>query len=283
MEFLAPALVAASIALMGCGLAPRREPLAFVPETLPSSRREVRSMASRCLARMGRMKVAARFERPDQLHRRFELAGSPGSFEAVLGLRMALGLGVGLGTCLLAAVASPAILLAPVVGWVATRVPGVVLARAARRRQERIGARVPDLVELLVATTDAGLSPPVAFGRSAEVLAGPLGEEIRVAVREIELGLPWRAALERMVERTEVPSLRRLAGALGRSQRLGTSVGTALRSVAHDFRGEQRTRAEELARRAPIKMLFPLVFLILPAFLLLTVGPVVLATIRSLH
>ena len=78
-------------------------------------------------------------------------------------------------------------------------------------------------------------------------------------------------------------SLRRVLASLSRTQRLGASVTGALRTVADDLRGERRTLAEERARRAPVKMLFPLVFLILPAFLLLTVGPVVLATIRSLR
>ena len=72
-------------------------------------------------------------------------------------------------------------------------------------------------------------------------------------------------------------------GSKAPNKRLGTSLGSTLRSVAEDLRGERRARAEELARRAPIKMLFPLVFLILPAFLLLTVGPVLVATLRSLH
>jgi tight adherence protein C len=74
-----------------------------------------------------------------------------------------------------------------------------------------------------------------------------------------------------------------LASALGRAHRLGTSPRAALRGIATELRAERRARAEELARRAPVKMLFPLVLLILPAFLLLTVGPVLLATIRSLH
>jgi tight adherence protein C len=146
-----------------------------------------------------------------------------------------------------------------------------------------MGTAVPDLVELLVATTDAGLSPAVALRRSSEMLRGPLGEELRRAVSEVEFGLPWQRALERMVVRSEVPSLRALAAALSRSQQLGTVLGSTLRRVAEDLRRERRARAEEAARKAPIKMLFPLVFLILPAFLLLTVGPVVLATIRSLH
>ena len=115
------------------------------------------------------------------------------------------------------------------------------------------------------------------------MLHGPLGDELRWAVSEVELGVPWQRAIERMVARTEVPSLRALAAALARSQQLGTVLGSTLRRLAEDLRRERRTRAEEEARKAPIKMLFPLVFLILPAFLLLTVGPVVLATIRSLR
>jgi len=161
--------------------------------------------------------------------------------------------------------------------------PDLLLARTGRSRQSLMELRVPDLVELLVATTEAGLAPPVALRRSADVVGGPLGEELRRSVAEIGLGVPWRAAMDRMVARTEVASLRRLVEALARSNRLGTSVRGTLRAVSDELRTERRTRAEEAARRAPVKMLFPLVFLILPAFLLLTVGPVVLATVHSLR
>ena len=171
----------------------------------------------------------------------------------------------------------------PVLGLVGLRLPGMALARIAKRRRAAIGARVPDLVELLVTTTQAGLSPALAFRRSGELIPGPLGEDVRAAVKQMDLGVPWSQALGGLVERTGEPSLRRLARALARSGRLGTSVNSTLRSVAEDLRGERQARAEELARRAPVKMLFPLVFLVLPAFLLLTVGPVLLATLRSLH
>lgn len=143
--------------------------------------------------------------------------------------------------------------------------------------------QVPELAELLVAATEAGLPPGSAFVRSASSLAPPLGDELRSAVDHVNLGMPWRDALEEVVQRCDVPSLAGITRALARSQRLGGSVAVSLRAIVQDLRGERQARAEELARRAPVKMLFPLVLLILPAFLLLTVGPVVLATVHSLR
>jgi len=234
-------------------------------------------------ARVGRSRLAARVGGNELIDRRLELAGRPVSVEAIQGLRVLLAAAGSALVLTLVAFAPYALLLVPIAVVAALRLPTLVLARLGRRRQDRIGAHVADLVELLVATTEAGLSPLVAFRRSAEALKGPLGEELRGAVRQIDLGIPWRVGMMRMAGRCDVPSLRRLVAALGRSQRLGTTLGSALRTVAADLRAERRAHAEEVARRAPIKMLFPLVFLILPAFLLLTVGPVVLATMRSLR
>jgi tight adherence protein C len=218
----------------------------------------------------------------DPLRRRLELSGSDWSVDELGGVRVALAAGAAALGLLLAVGMPGAIFVTPIPGLAAVRGPDFVLARRARRRQSAIEWAVPDLVELLVATTEAGLAPSVALERSSAVIAGPLGGELRRVLGEVELGVPWRSAMERLVERTEVPSLRRLVSALARSNRLGTPIRSALRSVAGDLRTDRRVRAEELARRAPVKMLFPLVFLILPAFLLLTVGPVVLATVHSL-
>jgi len=234
-------------------------------------------------AAVGTSGMAERLGRRQILADKVERAGRPMSLETVMGLRLMLfGGAVALGIVLSRAVLF-AVLLTPLFAVVALRLPEFVLARMTKRRHARIGDRVPDLVELLVATTQAGLSPPAALRRAAGVLKGPLGDEVAETVRQIDLGTPWRQALDDLSDRTGVHALRRLATALGRSQRLGTSVGTTLHNVAEDLSGERRARAEELARRAPVKMLFPLVFLILPAFLLLTVGPVLLATIHSLH
>jgi len=160
---------------------------------------------------------------------------------------------------------------------------GAQRSRTARRRRHAIDRQALDFVELLVAATEAGLPPALAVERAAGMTSGALGEELNVAARQITLGLGWRTALEQVVARTGSPAMRRLTGSLSRAHRLGTSPRQSLRSIADELRLERRARAEELARRAPVKMLFPLVLLILPAFLLLTVGPVLLATVRSLQ
>jgi tight adherence protein C len=237
------------------------------------------------LARIGRSRLAQRMPQRDLLRKRLVLAGAPHALESVRGAKLALACIVGgLALILALALTDPAfVLISPVAGFAAFRAPDVALARLASRRRAMIDARIPELLELLVATTEAGLSLPVAFRRTADVVPGPMGEELQVGVAQLDLGVPWRRVLEGLADRTSLPWLRRLVSALGRSHRLGAPVGNSLKSLADDLRSERRARAEELARRAPVKMLFPLVFLILPAFLLLTVGPVLLATIRSLH
>ncbi len=203
--------------------------------------------------------------------------------EALLGLKVTTAAGATALSLLVGLGAPPLLAIAPLLAVVAFRLPDMALARVGNRRQRRIAARVPDLVELLLVTTEAGLSPPLALERSTALIGGPLGDELRTVSRAIQLGMPWREALDRLARRAESPPVRRLVLALTRSQRLGTSVSSALRGVVDELRAERRAQAEEEARRAPVKMLFPLVFLILPAFLLLTVGPVLLATIRSLR
>jgi tight adherence protein C len=233
------------------------------------------------LERIGRTSLGRRALRGERIARMITMAGATGSAERIAGLRILLAVAGGaLGFLLGRPIGLVAAPLFTVGGF---QVPVVRLSRAARRRQRSIELRVPDLVEVLVATAEAGLAPTVALSRAPGVLHGPLAEEIELVAAEIRLGVPWRAALEHLVQRTDVPTIRRLVVALTRSSRLGSSVRSTLREVADDLRATRRLRAEELARRAPVKMLFPLVFLILPAFLLLTVGPAVLATIRSLQ
>jgi tight adherence protein C len=285
MGSLPALLVSASLVLAAAGLTlPSTVSLAGLEveaaDRPTGGRRQV--PLARRLEALGRVGPARSVVGTARLARRLELAGGRLSLDAVAGLGMGLGVAILTVGLVGTAVTPLSILLCPVGFLAGARAPALVLGRLARQRQDRIARAVPGMVEVLVATTEAGLGPAVAFRRTAEVLGGPMGQELRLASREMDLGLPWEAALVRLEERTEVPSLRRLVATLTRSHRLGTSVGTSLRRVAGDLRRERRARAEEMARKAPIKMLFPLVFLILPAFLLLTVGPVLLATIKSL-
>jgi tight adherence protein C len=99
----------------------------------------------------------------------------------------------------------------------------------------------------------------------------------------VELGGRWREELAALARRLPNPDLGRAVTSILRSERLGSSLAQVLLDLAEDVRERRRSSAAEAARKAPVKMLFPLVFLILPAFLLLTVVPVLIATLRSLH
>lgn len=157
---------------------------------LPSEQGKTRPVES-LLTRIGKSSVARTIGQRARLEERLLLAGEPASVEAVLGAKVMASIGVAALVAVLGVAAGLSVaLLALSVPMVlaATRAPDFVLARRARTRQRRIAAQVPDLAELLVATTGAGLNPPLAFRRSAEVLEGPLGEELRVALRGWILG-----------------------------------------------------------------------------------------------
>jgi tight adherence protein C len=280
-QWLIPALVGGSTLLAGAGIRARL-PAEWLRVDRSARMHSLGGTAHRLFERLGGRSWAP-LVRSETLQRRLRLAGHGANADAATGVEVALALSAGLGTLASGLFAPPVVLLAPVAVLATARGFELAVGRRARERQRRMAANVPELVELLVATTDAGLSPAVALRRTAPVLRDPLGAELRRAVAEVELGAPWQRAIDEMVDGTEVSSLRALASALARSQQLGSALGMTLRRLADDLRAERRTLAEEAARKAPIKMLFPLVFLILPAFLLLTVGPVVLATIKSLH
>lgn len=284
MNVAIPILCGLSVGLAGVVPALRTEAVAIRLIGQPPRQIRLDTPPIDVLSRVGRSGLARRLlGNPGDVRRGLEAAGRPFSLERHAGMKVACAVIFVLPGLVLASLEAVALVLVPIGLLLGARLPDLALAKMAARRKTRIDQGVPELVEIVVATAQAGLSPLVAFRRAAHEVRGPLGTELRQVLARVDLGTSWREALDDLVERTQVASLRTLAAALTRSGRLGTSVGSALRTVAQDLRAERRTRAEELARRAPVKMLFPLVFLILPAFLLLTVGPVVLATIRSLH
>jgi tight adherence protein C len=156
--------------------------------------------------------------------------------------------------------------------------------RSSRRASRRAAAdrEIPQLLDLLAAAASAGMSAFSGLRAAASTLRGPLGEELRLAFEAVDLGAPWRPELTDLAERLALPDVRRTVAILDRTATLGSSLAEATRELAADVRHARRSATAERARAAPVKMLFPLVFLILPAFLLLTVVPVLLTTVRSI-
>lgn len=163
-------------------------------------------------------------------------------------------------------------------GW---RVPEAMLARRARALSEAARVALPDALDLLAACALAGMSIDGALRTVAPDIEGSLGGALRETVRAIDIGMPRRAAYRVLVERAPIPDVKALVRALERAERYGTPLASALVAQARDVRGRRRAAAEEAARAAPVRMLFPLVVCFLPAFVLLSVAPVVLTALRS--
>jgi Flp pilus assembly protein TadB len=151
----------------------------------------------------------------------------------------------------------------------------------AKAEHSRLAGEVPGLLDLLAVSVTAGLSPRLALERAPELVSGGLRATLEVAKREVALGAPWRQALWAAARTSGLDELRRLALTLDRAERLGSPIAERLRDLAVEVRLERRTRREERARRAPVQMLFPLVFLILPAFVLSAVVPALLVATRG--
>jgi len=176
----------------------------------------------------------------------------------------------------------PGTVLAPLLCAAGARIPSILRGRAERRRRADMDAQVPQLLDLLAAASSAGLSGQLALRRAVDALGGPLGGELSAVLEAIDLGARWREEFALAAERLRLPDLRRTVVALSRTETLGASLAESTAELAASVRAARRAAVTERARTAPVKMLFPLVFLVLPAFLLLTVVPVLLTAVRSI-
>ena len=177
----------------------------------------------------------------------------------------------------------PKVVTIPVALLLGDRLRKVAVARAADRRRRAMDGEVPQLLDLLAAGSAAGLSAVAGLDQAVAGLRGPLGRELRGSLDAVELGSRWREELGAVAERLALPDLKRTIAVLTRTETLGASLTNATRELAADVRSARRAAVAERARAAPVKMLFPLVFLVLPAFLLLTVVPVLLTTVQSIR
>jgi tight adherence protein C len=152
-------------------------------------------------------------------------------------------------------------------------IPDYWLSWRIRKRQKAILLAIPDSLDLLTISVKAGLGFDAALGKVVEKTVGPLTDEFRRALAEVRIGKPRRDALREMVARTNVPALASFIGAIIQAEQLGVAIARVLEIQSEQLRIERRQRAEELAAKAPIKMLFPLIGCIFPSMFIVILGP----------
>jgi len=175
--------------------------------------------------------------------------------------------------------AAVGLLVAVFAGW---STPLVIVRNRARRRLEQIDYETPELIDVLVVTVEAGLGLTSSLQVASERLRGPLGEEMRLALQEQSLGLQTTEALRNMLTRTDTPALRAFVRSIVQGESLGVSTGEIMRNLATEMRKRRRAAAEERAQKAPVKILFPLAFLIFPAMFVVLLGPAIFQFIEGL-
>jgi tight adherence protein C len=176
----------------------------------------------------------------------------------------------------------PAALGAAGLGYV---LAGVVLARLSKRRQHRIRLSLPDALDLLVVSVEAGLGLDQALQRVGDELAfahPELSEDLKQINLELRAGKPRSEALHNLADRTGVDDLASLVAVLVQTDKFGTSVAQSLRVQSEVLRTKRRQRAEEAAAKTGVKMVFPLVICIFPAIWVVTIGPAAIKFVQIL-
>jgi tight adherence protein C len=224
----------------------------------------------------------------DRTAKRLALAGNPGNLRTAdwLGIK-AIGAVVGAvilflifglagGNFLLGVALAVAGLAIGYIGpefWLGSRI---------RKRQHAILLSIPDALDLLTISVRAGLGFDAALGKVVEKLGGPLTDEFQRALAEVRVGKARREALRDIIPRTEVPPLTNFIGAIIQAEQLGVSISKVLQVQSEQLRIERRQRAEEMAAKAPIKMLFPLVGCIFPSLFIVILGPALILIMQNL-
>jgi tight adherence protein C len=165
------------------------------------------------------------------------------------------------------------IVLAVLFALIGFMAPDLFVSFKARGRRDEIQAGLPDALDLLAVSVEAGLGFDAAIQKLTEHMEGPLVEEFALALGEMRIGETRQNALQKMVERVQASELAAFVRAIIQADQLGISLGRILRVQATDTRNKRQAAAEEKAMKAPIKMLFPTALFIFPAMFIIILGP----------
>jgi len=232
-------------------------------------------------------KLATQPEKTSELRRQLSSAGmygvTPGKFH---GYRLLAAVGLPLiwiwfatTTGISPVVAVVGLLACAGIGW---WLPSQVVKDRAKRRLGEIDYELPELIDLLVVTIEAGLGFLGSLQMAAKRLQGPLGDELRLTLQEQNMGLSITEALHNTMLRADTPAMRSFVRSVTQGERLGVSIGQIMRDLAGEMRRRRKQNAEERAQKAPVKILFPLVFLIFPAMFIVLLGPALIQLIHGI-
>ncbi len=220
------------------------------------------------------------------LERRITLAGAEASWpiERVLAAKTLVALGGVLGVVgTLRAGRGTTWLIATVLGAIgAYFVPDLILGGRAKERQQDIETALPDTLDQITISVEAGLAFEGALARAARSGNGALAVELMRALQEMQLGATRQQALRNLANRTEVPDLRTFIFAVIQAEGYGLPIAQVLRVQAGELRDKRRMRAEEKALKVPVKIIFPLVACIFPSLFIVLLGPAAIRIWRAL-
>ena len=222
-----------------------------------------------------------------RIRRRLDLAGNPSAWDVdrVVSLKVLssfTGTSLTALVCLVADIdLLPSALAVVVVGVTGWFTPSMVIYQLAYNRSQRILKDLPDAMDLLTISVESGLSFDAALAQVARNSEGPLAEEFFRVLQEMQIGTGRMDALRAVSERTDVMALRSFVSAMVQADSYGVPIASALRVQADEMRVRRSQRAEEAAQRVPVKILFPLIFGILPTLFVVIIGPGVIRAFYS--
>jgi tight adherence protein C len=216
----------------------------------------------------------------ERLRANLQMAGNPGNISPnmFIGLRMVLAITLAFVISLLVIGRLPfiqalaGVAIAFMIGYI---LPGIWLDRKIKERKKNILKALPDALDLLCISVEAGLAFDLALQRVAQKWDNELSREFQRVLQDIRLGRTRREALRDMAARTGVEDVQTFVSAVIQADQLGVSMSKILRIQSDQLRTRRRQRAEEAAQKAPVKMLIPMVFLIFPALFVVILGPAV--------
>jgi tight adherence protein C len=218
-------------------------------------------------------------EQNSRMQRQLIEAGWYGVTPVAMTLRGIGALGLGLMMCLLTMLLMNGNVLGILIGaftaLVAWRIPNIMLSRALKKRKETIQRELPDFLDFLSSTVQAGLALNAALVQAAEATRGPLNEELTSMLSEIRLGRPRADAFHSLADRINEDSVTTMVTAIVQAEKLGSNLSDVLSELAKETRDRRWMRAEEKAAQLPVKMILPMALFMIPALYLMIFGPVI--------